>query len=291
MKASSCLHAFVLAAVILAPMGSRGSLPRESSAAVDAEVPSHVLAWDRTDQTQTLRAGESVARFEFTMNNLSPQPVEVQKVNPSCGCTTMSGRTLPFTLMAGEHEKLPFQMNLAGKSGQVTKSIFVVTNRGTKTLLITANVPADAQQSAVATTRARNQAAAAVDRQAVFHGDCASCHARPAEGRQGAELYHAACAICHEAAHRASMVPDLSLAGALRDESYWREHITHGREGTLMPAFGKDKNGILTSEQIDSLVSFLIANPPRPPVRQVVVPQWIPYPKGTPSASHATASK
>ncbi len=74
-------------------------------------------------------------------------------------------------------------------------------------------------------------------------------------------MYLGASAICHDAKHRASMVPDLRVVDESRDAAYWREHITDGIEGTLMPAFATAKGGILSDEQIESLVKFLVTTP------------------------------
>ena len=73
----------------------------------------------------------------------------------------------------------------------------------------------------------------------------------------------------HDAEHRASMVPVLRSADLSRVADYWREHITNGIEGTLMPAFAKEKDGILSDEQIESLVKFLVETPlePKAPFR------------------------
>ena len=67
--------------------------------------------------------------------------------------------------------------------------------------------------------------------------------------------------VCHDAKHRASMVPDLRSPDKSRDADYWRQHITDGIDGTLMPAFAKSKDGILSNEQIESLVKFLAGTP------------------------------
>lgn len=115
-----------------------------------------------------------------------------------------------------------------------------------------------------ARSRGKNIELALADRQAVFRGDCARCHADYAKDQYGRELYLGACEICHDAEHRASMVPDLRVGGYSRNAAYWREHITEGIEGTLMPAFAKDKGGILSEEQITSLVKFLIETPLEP---------------------------
>lgn len=250
---------------LFAVVGSRGDEPREPSPAGDGEIPASVLAWDQSEKEQTLRNGDNVAAFDFSMKNVAGAPIEVQRINVSCGCTSLAGRETPFTLKPGESETLRVRMNVAGKVGEVTKSVYVMTDRGAKTLLVTAKIiPVAIADSPVSEMRERNMTLAKADRQAVFQGDCAACHVQPTEGRLGVELYKSACAICHDAEHRASMVPDLHLEKGPRDAAYWREHITNGRVGTLMPAFAKSKQGILSDQQIESLVKFLVETPPKP---------------------------
>jgi len=170
-------------------------------------------------------------------------------------------------------------MSIVGKSGTVTKSVLVQTSCGNSTLLVTSEVipatdevfveglPNDAAMSSG--SGGMNISLALADRQAVFKGDCAECHTRYAEERFGYDLYLGACAICHDAEHRASMVPDLRSADIPRAAAHWREHITNGIEETLMPAFAKEKDGILSDEQVESLVKFLVESPlePKPPFR------------------------
>ena len=105
--------------------------------------------------------------------------------------------------------------------------------------------------------RDRNMQLALADRQAVFKNDCAACHAYPTTAKSGAELYGAACGICHDAEHRASMVPDLRALNKPTDRPYWHEWITKGKAGTLMPAFAKSEGGPLDDGQIQSLVDYL----------------------------------
>ncbi len=105
--------------------------------------------------------------------------------------------------------------------------------------------------------RARGMAAAKVDRQAVFKDDCATCHAKPATGKYGQALYDAVCAICHEAEHRATMVPDLHNLKMPTNDEFWRTWIAHGKPGSLMPAFSTAEGGPLTDMQIASLAAYL----------------------------------
>ena len=99
----------------------------------------------------------------------------------------------------------------------------------------------------------------------MFKGDCASCHAKNLQGRYGQQLFAAACAVCHEASPRATMVPDLHNLKDPTSEEFWRTWITSGKAGTLMPAFGNTQGGPLTDFQISSLAAYLNQSiPPHP---------------------------
>jgi mono/diheme cytochrome c family protein len=105
----------------------------------------------------------------------------------------------------------------------------------------------------------RQMAAAKVDRQAVFKNDCATCHMKQGQFRFGKALYDADCGICHEAEHRASMVPDLHHLKVPTNEEFWLTWIAHGKPGTFMPAFSQGDGGPLTDMQIASLAAYLSA--------------------------------
>ena len=107
--------------------------------------------------------------------------------------------------------------------------------------------------------RARGLAAAKVDRQAVFKNDCATCHALPGNGKYGQVLYNAVCAVCHEAEHRATMVPDLHNLKVPTNVDFWQTWIAHGKPGSLMPAFASADGGPLNDMQIASLAAYLNA--------------------------------
>jgi mono/diheme cytochrome c family protein len=105
--------------------------------------------------------------------------------------------------------------------------------------------------------RAQNVKMAQADRQAVFKGDCMTCHVKRGEGKYGQELYAADCAICHEGEHRASMVPDLHALKTPTNYEFWQIWITHGKPGSLMPGFSAADGGPLSDMQISSLASYL----------------------------------
>jgi mono/diheme cytochrome c family protein len=135
----------------------------------------------------------------------------------------------------------------------------VGTDKGSRDLYIQIAIQAPKVAVVTDADRIRQMAIAKVDRQAVFKNDCASCHVKNGEYRYGKPLYDADCGICHEAEHRASMVPDLHNLKVPTNDDFWRVWIEHGKPGTFMPAFSTADGGPLSDMQIASLVSYLDA--------------------------------
>ena len=129
-----------------------------------------------------------------------------------------------------------------------------------------------------------NMELAKADRQAVFKGDCRSCHVDKGVAKLGKELYDADCGICHDSHIRAAMVPDLRAPKTTRDQAYWVNWITYGRPGSMMPAFGEKDGGPLSKEQIDSLVAYLSKEFPQAPVTAPVPARAVPAANPTPGA-------
>lgn len=257
-----------------APAPPQSAAAREPAPAPEAPgEAAKALVWDAVQQRRVVDEGAEPLLFRFRMTNVSRQAVVIEKVSASCGCTTFDTRKMPFSLAPGDSEDIQIRMSVTGKWGTITKSLLVHGSQAAWTLLVTAEIVPPAGETAGGLpsgaamspgARARNIKLAQADRQAVFQGDCAGCHARFAEGQTGFGLYLGACAICHDANPRASMVPDLRASDEPRDADYWRQHIADGLEGTLMPAFAKAKGGILSDEQIESLVQSLVEKPLKP---------------------------
>jgi mono/diheme cytochrome c family protein len=226
---------------------------REGAAAEQRTV--HPLVWDALEVTHVAKPGDEAADFAFAVTNKSDKRVEIQELRPSCGCTVAEMPSQPWVLEPGARGSFRATADFKGKFGVFTKSIHVVSNFGTQMLTVRVEIP-DTEES----RRKRNQEMAQLDRQAVFRGDCAACHVAPTVGKAGGELFQVACGICHTAAHRASMVPDLAIAREPRDEAYWRKWISEGKEQSLMPGFSAARGGPLTEPQIDSLVEYLAKN-------------------------------
>ena len=234
------------------------------------------LVADADLKEYTAKPGEANAQLTFTLTNTSPAAVTINDVRTSCGCTVAKLPSQPWTLEPGTNGQIHVTVDLRGKHGQITKLVYVNGATGMKTLTVRVNIPDTpplGPPPGVMADRARNIQVATADRQAVFKNDCAKCHAEPAAGKNGEALYLAVCANCHDSEHRASMVPNLLALNHPTDREQWKTWVTHGKAGTLMPAFAKAEGGPLTDGQIASLVDYLAEHiPSRPAAAAPIVP-------------------
>ncbi len=218
------------------------------------------LTWDATFKEFYSKPKAKKGELFFHVANHSKNPVTITQIRPGCGCTLTKHPKLPWTLQPGDGDRINLSIDLKGKHGTLTKSVSVFSSAGRKDLLFKVHIPSRAATSGMAMSeRLKNMQIAAKDRQAIFKSNCKKCHYDPALNQQGEDLFVAACGICHETPHQATMVPNLSIAqkGVRRNEAYWTLWITHGKPGTLMPAFHQGQGGPLTSEQIKDLAAYL----------------------------------
>lgn len=216
------------------------------------------LAWDSMSKEIRPKTNDTQAVVAFSVTNLSQARVEIRTIQASCGCTVTKMPAQPWILEPGRQGVLEARTDLRGKRGILNKYLAVDSSAGYQVLHFKIEIPETAAADPKLDGRERNLVAALADRQAVFRGDCARCHALPAQAQEGEGLYQEACAICHEAPKRASMVPDLCGLNGLRNRSYWQKWITRGKVGSLMPAFGRAEGGPLSPEQITSLEDYLL---------------------------------
>ena len=218
------------------------------------------LVFDSEFKLVSTKLGETNIHVFFWLTNDSELEIMINRVRPSCGCTVAKLPQLPWRLAAGESGPIEAVLDLRGKMGTLKKTLTVESSSGVKVLRFEVAMNDGHGHSPLADPdRLRNMQLTFADRQIVFkRAECAQCHAGPAEGKTGAELYVAACGICHDSPQRATMVPDLSLPKPSATPGYWRHWITYGRPGSLMPAFAQSESGPLTPAQIESLVTYLI---------------------------------
>jgi mono/diheme cytochrome c family protein len=223
------------------------------------------LVWDAMSKEARGKAGDTNVSYTFYCTNVSPAEVLINYTQSSCGCTVASLPSYPYRIPSGDKGKIDIVMDVRGKYGVVNKTVTVYTSFGQQTLTLIARLPDPIAQLASVKPpamseqqRILNQNIAKTDRQAVFVGDCGRCHAEPAKGRLGKALFDLACGVCHDAENRASMVPDLRNPKRPARRDYWVQWVMFGKPNTLMPAFAKANGGILTDEQIFSLVEHLV---------------------------------
>lgn len=215
----------------------------------------NVFAYDGLVKETTLKPGERTAWFTFSLTNTSSSEVTINAIRTSCGCTVARIPSVPWKIAPGTNGTFDVTVDVTGKFGIVTKTVTIDSSAGYRYLTVRVSVPPSAQTASG--DRARNLQVALADRQAVFRSDCAVCHLTPGEGKLGEDLYDGTCAICHDAAHRASMVPNLRALNKPTDAEYWRKWMTNGKTGGLMPAWAKTHGGPFNEDHIDSLVQYL----------------------------------
>jgi mono/diheme cytochrome c family protein len=229
-------------------------------------VPNTVLAWDADMKEYTTKPGEVQGAYTFYFTNVSAQPIAILNAVASCGCTVPKLPALPWKIEPGAGGEIPVVMNVAGKTGSIFKTVTVNTDQGRKMLTVKISItpPGTAVLQAMSgpMDRSKNQELAKADRTAIFKGDCASCHVEKGRGKLGKDLYDASCGICHDAEHRAEMVPDLRNLKHDTNADYWKTWISLGKPGTLMPGFAHSEGGPLTQMEIHSLVQYLVATVP-----------------------------
>ena len=224
--------------------------------------PMNLLKWDAEMKETTVKSGED-ASWKFYFTNTSEVPVVIHSASASCGCTVPKLPPLPWTNAPGATGEIPVSMTLAGKPPGITfKTVTINTDKGSKMLTVKVTMEAPPAGAAMVMNRDANQKLAMADRQAIFKGDCRSCHVDKGAGKFGAELYVASCGICHDAEHRASAVPDLKTLPHDTNADYWKTWISQGKPGSMMPAFSHTEGGPLSDAQIASLVQYLTTTIP-----------------------------
>jgi mono/diheme cytochrome c family protein len=225
------------------------------------------LAWDAVTKEYEAKIGETSAVVSFRVTNVNSTAAVIRAVRPSCGCTIARVPAQPWIIPPQGNGQFQLVVDLRGKRGTLNKYITVDASTGTKILVLRVKIPdppgGSLQAANAVNGRTRNLAVALGDRQAVFKGTCQTCHRDPVIGKMNEDLYDAACAICHDSNHRATMVPALTGKRDPAHREYWRLWTAQGKDGTLMPGFAAAEGGPLTEAQINSLVDYLTLAAPK----------------------------
>lgn len=238
-------------------------------AAPPAPANPNALVWDAEMKEASPAVGEVAANYTFWFTNVSSKEVVINAVRTSCGCTTAKLPTMPWHVPPGTNSPLEVSIDLRGKAGVISKAVTVDSTAGIKSLIIKVNIPGGAPQTGLQipghpmmndVDRLKNMQSALADRQVVFKdAKCATCHADPAKTLAGGpQLYTAVCGICHDSVQRAALVPDLKAPKHETDIDYWKQWITYGKAGSMMPAFGKADGGPLNEQQIAALADYCV---------------------------------
>ncbi len=139
----SLLQRIVRCFIIMLVATSVMRLPAQWKTA-DGEFPSPKLSVDKTDiDLGNVYSGE-IKTIRVNLKNVGKDTLQIIKVQPSCGCTTVK-TPKPF-LLVGESDVVELQFNSTGLAGKVTKHVMIQTNdpkSPNTSVAITANVVSD----------------------------------------------------------------------------------------------------------------------------------------------------
>lgn len=215
------------------------------------------LRWDAMRKEVSIRPGATNGTVAYWVTNTDPTAIVIRKIKPSCGCSVAKSPQLPWQLQPGDQGRIIVESDIRGKQGfTLFKTVRVESDQGLQVLNYSLKIPPAMPEG----NRKQNQLLAKADPQAIFRGSCVECHVTPAKGKMGRELYQTACGICHDAEHRATMVPHLRETKRPPHRAVWRHIVSFGKPASLMPGFRDLHGGPLNETQIESVLEFLFTD-------------------------------
>ncbi|HZN55161.1 MAG TPA: DUF1573 domain-containing protein [Candidatus Polarisedimenticolaceae bacterium] len=221
-----------------------GPAPAGASPAIRFESTTHDFGTIDSDKKQT---------FSWAYRNTGDATLEILNTSPSCGCTASVAE--PRRVEPGAAGALAVTYDPAGQSGDVRKTLTVVTNDPAhpRTILTLRArvVPNEAETLANGHPRFTGQS--------LLMGSCAGCHATPSAGKTGAALWEATCAMCHGKTGEGGLAPGLRAPDYLasHDDAALDLAIAYGTSNPKMPGFSEAMGGPLNAGQVASLVKLL----------------------------------
>jgi mono/diheme cytochrome c family protein len=188
----------------------------------------------------------ATVQHSFLFKNTGNEPLEIQSVNTSCGCT--AALASQGKIPAHGEGRIDATYDSHGKLGDVDKQIRVWTNDPAMPMTVLTIAGVVSPSSHPEMTGTRN----------LFEGSCRSCHADRAAGKKGEPLFTTTCAMCHEHQRRGGkFIAPLPEDMAALSERELTRVIRDGKAGVSMPGFSREKGGPLDKKQIKSLVEFI----------------------------------
>jgi len=212
-----------------------GKNPLTGSSKIKFDEPAHNFG--------TALQGTSV-NHRFTFQNVGTGDLVIFKAKGSCGCTAAVVSTGPFK--PGEKGTIDVSYDSRGKFGSVFKDVRVDSNDpSSPSMIVLEGMIVESTHPGM------------TPGEVLFTGSCAECHAIPAKGKSGKDLYEAVCSMCHDPSniHKKIAVDRETLA--LIPFSILKKNISDGLPGTSMPGFAVKHGGPLTKKQIQSLLKYL----------------------------------
>jgi hypothetical protein len=111
--------------------------PQAAPAKPTSLKPENLAFTTETHDFSTVAEGPA-ANYEFEFKNTGKEPIMIESVHASCGCTTPSYSKEPIA--PGKTGTIKASYNTVGRPGPFTKSITVTSNAGTKVLTIKGSV-------------------------------------------------------------------------------------------------------------------------------------------------------
>ena len=100
------------------------------------------LKWDNPEQTFTVKPTDSAVIAKYRFTNTGTEPVTIDSVRTSCGCTTATLTKKEY--LPGESGEIEARFEVAGRVGHQEKAILVTTKDSPQTptvLHLIANIP------------------------------------------------------------------------------------------------------------------------------------------------------
>jgi len=242
------------------PAGAAPTTVVSASSVVSSKnqpLPAGVLAWNGLTEETNVVVTDGQAHFPFSVTNIFSRNITIQGIQTSCGCTTAQSPALPWVIPAGTNGQFTLTVRMVGKAREQSASALIDTDQGFKVVCVNLHIQPPAVSYRSPAELSHDNQLARADRQAIFHGECVTCHVNPGVGKNDKELYYAVCAVCHEGQNHLTALPDLFAIKTPANVVFWLNGIAQGKPGTFMPAFSSNAGGPLSEMQIAGLARFL----------------------------------